>query len=138
MLSRKDYHTQYEPIWYGWLEGEKRLCPLRDRQQSDVWAIDRPKKSAEHPTMKPIALIGRALNNSSHAGDNVLDLFGGSGTTLLACEQTGRSCFTSELSEVYCDVILKRYINQAQTDAGVFLLRNGEKLMYCELSERQS
>ena len=137
VLSRKDYHTQYEPIWYGWLEGEKRLCPLKDRQQSDVWEIDRPKKSAEHPTMKPIALVGRAINNSSHAGDNVLDLFGGSGTTLLASEQTGRVCYTAELSEVYCDVIVKRYINQTQTDAGIFLLRGGVKTAHHEVSEIQ-
>ena len=114
-----------------------RLCPLKDRQQSDVWEIDRPKKSAEHPTMKPIALVGRAINNSSHAGDNMLDLFGGSGTTLLASEQTGRVCYTAELSEVYCDVILKRCINQTQTDAGIFLLRDDVTTAYHEVSEIQ-
>jgi len=63
VLSRKDYHTQYEPIWYGWREGEKRLCPLQDRQQSDLWEIPRPKKSEDHPTTKPIALAGRAIGN---------------------------------------------------------------------------
>ena len=84
--------------------------------------------------MKPIALVGRAVNNSSRAGENVLDLFGGSGTTLLACEQTGRVCFMSELDCVYCDVIVKRYINQMQTDEGIFLLRNGEKRMYHEVA----
>ena len=130
VLSRKDYHTQFEPIWYGWLEGEKRLCPLQDRQQSDVWQFDRPKKSAEHPTMKPIALVGRAITNSSYTGNNVLDLFGGSGTTLLACEQTGRIGYTMELDAVYCDVIVKRYINQVKSDAGVFLLRDGNKTAY--------
>ena len=133
VLSRKDYHTQYEPIWYGWLNGEKRLCPLEDRQQSDVWQIDRPKKSEEHPTMKPIALVGRAINNSSHGGDIVLDLFGGSGTTILACEQTGREGYMMELDCVYCDVIVKRYINQMQTDAGVYLLREGNKTAYNEI-----
>jgi DNA modification methylase len=85
VMSRKDYHTRYEPIWYGWLSGEKRLCPLVDRGQNDVWEVDRPKRSVEHPTMKPIALVAKAVNNSSHNGDAVLDLFGGSGSTLLAC-----------------------------------------------------
>jgi len=92
VLSRKDYHTQYEPIWYGWLEG-KRLCPLRDRKQSDLWQIPRPKRSDEHPTMKPLALVGKALENSSNVGDVVLDTFGGSGSTLIAAEQTGRVCY---------------------------------------------
>lgn len=133
VLSRKDYHTQYEPIWYGWLEGDKRLCPLQDRQQSDVWEIDRPKKSVEHPTMKPIALAGKAINNSSHTGEVILDLFGGSGTTLLACEQTGRVGYMMELDCAYCDVIVKRFINQIQTDAEVFLLRDGVKTAYNEL-----
>ncbi len=133
VLSRKDYHTQYEPIWYGWLEGDKRLCPLQDRQQSDVWEIDRPKKSVEHPTMKPIALAGKAINNSSHIGDAVLDLFGGSGTTLLACEQTGRTGYMMELDPKYCDVIAKRFINQVQTDDSVFLLRDGNKIAYNEI-----
>jgi DNA modification methylase len=133
VLSRKDYHTQFEPIFYGWLEGEKRLCPLQDRQQSDVWQFDRPKKSAEHPTMKPIALVGRAINNSSRAEDVVLDLFGGSGTTLLACEQTGRIAHLMELDPVYSDVIVKRWINQAKTDAGVFLIRDGNKTAYNEI-----
>jgi len=133
VLSRKDYHTQFEPIFYGWLNGEKRLCPLQDRQQSDVWQFDRPKKSAEHPTMKPIALVGRAINNSSRAGDVVLDLFGGSGTTLLACEQTERNGFVMELDEVYCDVIVKRYANAHNTDTGIFLLRDGNKTAYHEI-----
>jgi len=109
VLSRKDYHTQYEPIWYGWVEGEKRLCPLEDRGQSDLWSFDRPLKSPEHPTMKPIALVAKAINNSSHAGDAVLDLFGGSGTTLLAAEQTDRACYMMELDPKYNDVICKRF-----------------------------
>lgn len=108
VLSRKDYHTKYEPIWYGWKEGS-RLCPLEDRKQSDVWDIPRPKRSEEHPTMKPIELVAKAINNSSHRGDMVLDLFGGSGSTLIACEQQGRRCFTMELDPKYCDVIIKRW-----------------------------
>ena len=108
VLSRKDYHTKYEPIWYGWKEGT-RLCPLEDRKQSDVWDIPRPKKSEEHPTMKPVELVARAINNSSKKGDVVIDLFGGSGTTLIASEQTGRCCRMMELDPKYVDVIVNRW-----------------------------
>ena len=111
VLSRKDYHTKYEPIWYGWKAGESRLCPLEDRKQCDVWDFERPKRSDEHPTMKPVPLVARAITNSSKKGNNVLDLFGGSGTTLIACEQTGRKCFMSELDPKYCDVIIQRWEN---------------------------
>ena len=130
VLSRKDYHTQYEPIWYGWLEGGSRLCPLQDRGQSDLWQIVRPTKSEEHPTMKPIALVAKAINNSSRMGDNVLDVFGGSGTTLLAAEQCDRVAHLMELDPKYCDVIIKRYIAFKENDEGIFLLRNGEKTAY--------
>lgn len=129
VLSRKDYHTQHEPIWYGWLEGT-RLCPLTDRKQSDVWEIPRPKVSPEHPTMKPIALVARAIINSSHKGDLVLDPFGGSGSTLIAAEQTERTCHMLELDPKYCDVIVKRYIENTGSDAGVFLLRSDEKIPF--------
>jgi len=135
VLSRKDYHTQYEPIWYGWLEGEKRLCPLQDRKQSDLWQIDRPKRSDEHPTMKPIALAGKAINNSSRPGDMVLDSFGGSGTTLLAAEQSDRLNCSMELDPKYCDVIVKRYIKFHKSDEGVYLLRDKNKLAYNEIEE---
>ena len=108
VLSRKDYHTKYEPIWYGWKEGT-RLCPLEDRKQSDVWDIPRPKKSEEHPTMKPVELVARAITNSSKRGDIVIDLFGGSGTTLIASEQTGRCCRMMELDPKYVDVIVNRW-----------------------------
>ncbi len=110
VLSRKDYHTQYEPIWYGWKEGS-RLHPLKDRKQSDVLEIPRPKVSDLHPTMKPIALIARAIANSTKKDDKVLDLFGGSGSTLIACEQTNRVCYMSELDPHYCDVIVERWEN---------------------------
>jgi len=111
VLSRKDYHTKYEPIWYGWKAGESRLCPLEDRKQCDVWDFERPKRSDEHPTMKPVPLVARAIINSSKKGNNVLDLFGGSGSTLIGCEQTGRKCFMSELDPKYCDVIIQRWEN---------------------------
>ena len=109
VISRKDYHTKYEPIWYGWKDGAPRICPLDDRKQCDVWDVDRPTVSAEHPTMKPIALITRALQNSSKKGATVLDLFGGSGSTIIACEQTDRVCYTMELDPRYVDVIIDRW-----------------------------
>ena len=109
VLSRKDYHTQYEPIWYGWNESAARLVEVADRKQSDLWQIDRPSKSDLHPTTKPVELVERALQNSSEARANVLDLFGGSGSTLIACEKSGRINFSMELDPKYCDVIVKRW-----------------------------
>jgi len=109
VLSRKDYHTKYEPIWYGWLEGEARLCPLEDRKQSDVWDIDRPSRSELHPTTKPVELVERAIKNSSKKDDYVLDLFGGSGTTLIAAEKSNRQNMSMELDPKYVDVIVKRW-----------------------------
>lgn len=132
VLSRKDYHTQYEPIWYGWLNGT-RVCPLADRKQSDLWQIPRPKKSEEHPTMKPIELVARALMNSSHKHDVVIDLFGGSGTTIMASEQTGRECYMMELDPKYCDVIVNRYINLFGGEDDIFVVRNGKKIKYKNL-----
>lgn len=109
VLSRKDYHTQYEPIWYGWKGDAARVHPLADRTQSDVWMIDRPKKSAEHPTMKPLELVERSLNNSSQPGDLVLELFSGSGTTLMACERLGRKCRAMENDPRFVAVALERW-----------------------------
>lgn len=111
VLSRKDYHTQYEPIWYGWEDSASRLHSVEDRKQSDLWQIPRPKKSEEHPTMKPVELVERAINNSSNPGDVVLDLFGGSGTTIIASENTGRLGRSMELDPKYVDVIVKRWQN---------------------------
>lgn len=109
VLSRKDYHTKYEPIWYGWKEGAARLYPLKDRKQSDVWDVKRPIRSPLHPTTKPIELIEIAINNSSNKGSIVLDLFLGSGSTLIAAEKLNRKCYGMELDEKYCDVIIERW-----------------------------
>lgn len=130
VLSRKDYHTQYEPIWYGWYAGKDnaaRLCPLEDRKQSDLWQIPRPKVSDLHPTMKPVELVARALQNSSRKGDDVCDLFGGSGTTLIAAEQVNRSCIMMELDPKYVDVIVHRYIKYTGSKDGCYLIRDGQK-----------
>jgi DNA modification methylase len=109
VLSRKDYHTQYEPIWYGWNADAARLAVVEDRKQSDLWEIERPSRSELHPTMKPIELVQKSIVNSSKPGNIVLDSFGGSGSTLIACEQTNRKCRMVELDPQYCDVIIARW-----------------------------
>src|SRR5262245_14497462 len=108
VLGRSKYHRRYEPIWYGWqLAGKSSFGPARDLD--DVWEIPRPKRSEEHPTMKPVELVVRAITNSSREGDRVLDPFGGSGTTLIAAEQTGRKAFLIEIDPLYCDTIVQRW-----------------------------
>ena len=109
VLSRKDYHTQYEPIWYGWNDDGPRLNPVTDRKQSDLWQINRPSKSELHPTTKPVELIVQMLQNSSKPGNIILEPFCGSGSTLIACEQTRRSCRAIELDPKYVDVIITRW-----------------------------
>ena len=107
-LGRSDYQRQYEPVLYGWKEGTDHFwCGARD--QGDVWFIDRPHKNDLHPTMKPVALVERAVRNSSKSRDIVLDPFGGSGTTLIACEKAGRSGRLIEMDPKYADVIVKRW-----------------------------
>ena len=107
-LGRADYQRQYEPIWYGWREGAKRHW-CGDRDQGDVWRIDRPSESELHPTMKPLPLIERAIENSSQPGDVVLDLFLGSGSTIIASERTGRACYAMEIDPHYCAVAIARW-----------------------------
>lgn len=108
-VGRKDYHAQYEPLWYGWNEEAARLHPLVDRKQSDLWNIARPKRSDEHPTMKPVELVARALSNSSDAGALVFEPFSGSGSTIIACEQTARRCAAIELEPRYVQVAIERW-----------------------------
>ena len=117
VISRKDYHTQYEPIWYGWNADESRLSPLLDRKQSDVWEVPRPRISKLHPTTKPIELVERAINNSTQRTNLVLDLFLGSGSTLIAAEKTGRRCYGMELDPKYADVIVERWQNYTGNNA---------------------
>lgn len=116
VLGRSKYHRRYEPIWYGWLNKSSFVA---DRKQDDIWEIPRPRISDEHPTMKPIALVAEAINNSSEPESIVLDIFGGSGSTLIACEQLNRTCYMMEIDPKYCDVIRKRYykyINNGNTE----------------------
>lgn len=108
VLGRQDYHWQHEPVLYGWKPtGAHRW--YSDRKQSTVWNFDRPSRNDVHPTMKPVALIEYPITNSSRGGDLVLDLFGGSGSTLIACEKTGRHARLMELDPRYCDVIVRRW-----------------------------
>lgn len=109
VVSRKDYHTQYEPIYYAWRGDAARLCPVEDRTQSDLWQIPRPKRSDLHPTTKPIALVERSLQNSSKPGNLVFEPFSGSGTTLMACARTNRVVRACELAEKYVACALERW-----------------------------
>jgi len=109
VLSAKDYHSRHETILYGWKDGISNRLRVEDRKETDVWEIKRPGNSALHPTMKPVELVERALTNSSKSGDVVLDLFGGSGTTMIACEKMGRKSRLMELDPKYCDVIVRRW-----------------------------
>ena len=112
-LGRADYQRQYEPILYGWKEGSDHYwCGARD--QGDVWFVDKPVRNDLHPTMKPVALVERAIRNSSKSRDIVLDPFGGSGSTLIACEKAGRQARLIELDPRYCDVIVRRWHRRAR------------------------
>jgi DNA modification methylase len=122
VMSRKDYHTKYEPIWYGWLDGAPRLCQVEDRKQSDVWDVDRPTKSELHPTTKPIALINIALKNSSKPNNLIMELFTGSGSTMVASHQLKRKCYGMELDPKYCQVIVDRML---LLDPSLTIKRNG-------------
>ena len=107
-LGRSDYQRQYEPILYGWKDGGDHFW-CGDRNQSDVWFFNKPMRNDLHPTMKPVELVERAIRNSSKSRDIVLDIFGGSGSTLIACEKTNRSARLIELDPKYVDVIIRRW-----------------------------
>lgn len=108
VMGRQDYHWKHEPILYGWKDGAAHYF-VNDRTQSTILEADRPQRNDVHPTMKPLPLIKRLVANSTRPGDAVLDLFGGSGTTLIACEEMNRRCFMMEYDPGYCDVIIDRW-----------------------------
>lgn len=126
-MGRQDYQWQHEPILYGWKPGAAHYY-LEDRSQSTIWEYDKPKKNDLHPTMKPLELVGRAINNSSLVGQLVLDLFGGSGSTLIASYKAKRTCYSMELDEKYADVIVKRYIKNKGSYENCYVIRNGEQI----------
>lgn len=108
VLGRQDYQWKHEPCLYGWKDGASHLW-ASDRKQVTILEFDRPSRSAEHPTMKPVALFAYQISNNTHEGDLVFDSFGGSGTTLIAAEQLNRKCYMMELDPHYCDVIIARW-----------------------------
>ena len=134
VLGRSPYQWQHEPVLFGWKKSGKHNW-YADRKQTTIWEFEKPKKNADHPTMKPVALVAYPILNSSLSNCIVLDPFGGSGSTLIACEQTDRICYTIELDEKYCDVIVKRYIEQVGSSDGVFLLRDDSEVCYSDLPE---
>lgn len=132
VLGRSPYQWQHEPCLYGWKKKGKHKW-YAGRKETSVWEFEKSKKNADHPTMKPIALLAYPIKNSSMTNSLVLDPFAGSGSTLIACEQTGRVCYAIELDEKYCDVIVKRYIEQVGNDESVKVLRGGKEYSFTEV-----
>lgn len=132
VLGRSPYQWRHEPILFGWKKKGKH-CWYAGRKESTIWEFDKPKKNKDHPTMKPIPLLAYPIMNSSMTNSIVLDPFGGSGSTLIACEQTKRICRTIELDEKFCDVIVKRYIEQVGSTKDVKVVRDGLTYGYDEV-----
>lgn len=133
VLGRSPYQWQHEPVLFGWKKKGKHNW-YADRKQTTIWEFEKPKKNADHPTMKPIALLAYPIMNSSLTNCIVLDPFGGSGSTLIACEQSDRICFTIELDEKYCDVIVNRYLSQVGGADSVSVIRDGVTMKYAEVA----
>ncbi len=132
VLGRSPYQWQHEPVLFGWKKKGKHQW-YSGRKETTIWEFDKPKKNGDHPTMKPVPLLAYPIMNSSMSNTLVLDPFGGSGSTLIACEQSDRSCYTIELDEKFCDVIVKRYIEQVGSAEKVSLQRDGLTYSYEEV-----
>ena len=132
VLGRSDYQWQHEPILYGFLQNGKHPW-YSDRKQTTIWNFDKPKKNSNHPTSKPLDLLAYPINNSTQANAIVIDTFGGSGSTLMACEQMNRICYTMELDEKYASVILRRYVEDTNDSENVYVIRDGVKILYKDL-----
>lgn len=132
VLGRSPYQWQHEPCLFGWKKGGRHQW-YSDRKQTTIWEYDRPKSSKDHPTMKPIALMAYPIQNSCMSNCIVLDPFLGSGSTLVACEQTGRICYGIELDEKFVDVIVNRYMEQKGSSEDIYLIRDGAKISYTDL-----
>ena len=133
VLGRSPYQWQHEPCLYGWKKNGKHQW-YTGRKETTIWEFDKPKKNGDHPTMKPIPLLAYPIMNSTMTNGVVLDPFGGSGSTLIACEQTNRICYTVELDEKFCDVIVKRYIEQVGSSDAISVQRDGLTYKYSEVS----
>ena len=134
VLGRQDYHWRHEPILYGWKEGAAHYF-IDDRSQDTIWEYNKPRKNEEHPTMKPLELCGRAISNSSRVGEIVLDLFGGSGSTLIASDQLKRKARLMELDERFVDVIVKRYLKATGNYEGSYLIRDGKSYPLSDIED---
>lgn len=132
VLGRSPYQWQHEPVLFGWKKKGRHQW-YTGRKESTIWEFDKPKKNGDHPTMKPVPLVAYPIKNSSMTNCIVFDPFGGSGSTLIACEQTDRVCHTIELDEKFCDVIVKRFIEQAGTTENVYVVRNGQTIKFDDL-----
>lgn len=137
VLGRSPYQWQHEPCLYGWKKNGKHQW-YTGRKETTIWEFDKPKKNGDHPTMKPIPLLAYPIMNSTMSNAVVLDPFGGSGSTLIASEQTDRICYTVELDEKFCDVIVKRYIEQVGSSDGVTVQRDGLTYKYSEVANEDS
>jgi len=129
VLGRSDYQWQHEPILYGFLKNGTHRW-YSDRKQTTIWEFAKPKRSENHPTSKPLNLLSYPIQNSSQENAIVIDTFGGSGSTLMACELTNRICYIMEIDEKYASVILRRYVDNCGNQDNVYCIRNGEKVMY--------
>ena len=132
VLGRSDYQWQHEPVLYGFLKNGKHPW-YSDRKQTTIWNYDKPKRNKNHPTSKPLDLLGYPISNSSQENAVVIDTFGGSGSTMMACEQTNRICYMMELDEKYASVILRRYVEDTGDSESVYVERGGEKIPYSAL-----
>ena len=132
VLGRSDYQWQHEPVLYGFLKNGKHPW-YSDRKQTTIWNYDKPKRNKNHPTSKPLDLLGYPIQNSSQENSIVLDTFGGSGSTMMACQQTGRICYMMELDEKYASVILRRYVEDFGDEENVYAIRDAEKFFYKDL-----
>ncbi|MGI6581887.1 MAG: site-specific DNA-methyltransferase [Erysipelotrichaceae bacterium] len=135
VLGRSDYQWQHEPVLYGFLQNGKHPW-YSDRKQTTIWNFDKPKKNSNHPTSKPLDLLAYPINNSTQANAIVIDTFGGSGSTLMACEQMNRICYTMELDEKYASVILRRYVEDTNDSENVYVIRDGVKILYKDLVKK--
>ena len=132
VLGRSDYNWRHEPILYGFIQDGKHKW-YSDRKQTTVWNYDKPKRSADHPTSKPLDLLSYPIGNSTQENGIVIDTFGGSGSTMMACEGMNRTCYMMELDEKYASVILRRYVEDFGNADDVFCIRDGKKIMYSEV-----
>lgn len=132
VLGRSDYQWQHEPVLYGFLKNGKHTW-YSDRKQTTIWNYDKPKRNADHPTSKPLDLLGYPIGNSTQENGIVIDTFGGSGSTLIACEQMNRICYMLELDEKYASVILRRYVENTSDVENVWCERDGKKVKYADV-----